>query len=225
MLTGALLWNIRTGSPWTSKSGVDVPVSPVIEGSATSSGKAKPTVSPGVDIDYGYATGTSESPQKEGKLSASAPSLERPVVIPTSFSSADAELIKESISKLIGAIKKSPENGALWADLGMKRKGIEDYEGAKDAYLYAQKLMPNNAVVADSLGVIYGDYLKDYNKAEQYFRLAIDLDSLTSYRYLRLFDLYRYALKDTKKAKAVLEEGLRAIPGNPSFSMLLETMD
>lgn len=225
MLVGALLWSIRTGPLWVKDSGVTTPISSTTEGStATSSEKAKIVVSPEVNLDYGYATKTPVTSPKEVKSPSPTPSLSRPIVIPASFSPTDASLAKESIVKLIDAIKKSPENGALWADLGFKRKGIEDYEGAKEAYSYSQKLMPNNAVVADSLGVIYGDYLKDYPKAEQQFRLAITLDPSASFLYIRLFEFYRYALKDDVKAKAILEEGLRAIPGETSFQALLETI-
>ena len=224
-LAGALLWSIRTGPLWVRESGTPMPPSsPASDTSATSSGEAKVVVSPGIDIDYEYATQTPAMPERETTLSASAPSLNRTIVIPASFSPADASLIKESIAKLVESIKKSPENGALWAEFGLKRKGIEDYEGAKEAYEYALKLMPNNAMVADSLGVIYGDYLKDYTKAVRYFRLAIDIDPSANYRYMRLFELYRYALKDNGKAKAILEEGLRAIPNEPSFQALLETV-
>ncbi len=221
ILVGALSWSIYKGPLWKKGSGDTVP-SPIVNDS--SKGEAK-IVSPGVNIDYGYTTKASSTPVKGVKPRVDAPSLNRQVVVPASFSSADTSLAKEHIGKLIDAIKKSPENGALWADLGMKRKGIEDYTGAREAYAYALKLMPNNAVVAENLGVIYSDYLKDYPKAEQYFRLSITLEPLVGYRYLRLFELYRYGLKDTGKAKAILEEGLKAIPGDPSLKVLLETMD
>src|SRR3989338_6703251 len=144
--------------------------------------------------------------------------------MPPSSPASDTSATSSGEAKLVQSIKKSPENGALWAEFGLKRKGIEDYEGAKEAYEYALKLMPNNAMVADSLGVIHGDYLKDYTKAVRYFRLAIDIDPSANYRYMRLFELYRYALKDNGKAKAILEEGLRAIPNEPSFQALLETV-
>lgn len=219
VLLGALSWNVYKGPLWNRDSRNEIPPSIV---TGTPNGEEAKMVSPG--IEYRYTTPASTTPQKEVKPRADIPSLNRLIVIPASFSPADASLIKEDIGKLIDAIKKSPENGALWATLGMKRKGIEDYEGAKEAYEYALKLMPNNAVVADSLGVIYGDYLKDYPKAEQHFRLALTLDPTASYLYMRLFEFYRYRVKDAGKAKAILEEGLRAIPGNSSLKTLLETM-
>ncbi len=176
-------------------------------------------------LEYGYMPKASTTPAHETQPSTAIPQLDRAVVIPTSFSEKDAFSAKASIGNLIEALKKDPKNGALWAELGMKRKGIGDYVGAKEAYEYAFKLMPNNAVVADNLGVIYGDYLKDYPKAEKYYRLAITLEPVLGYHYLRLFEFYRYITKDSAKARALLEEGLRSIPGEPSFKALLEELN
>ena len=227
VLAGFVLWSIYKGPLWVR--GVPISTFPpsIIPTATTSDNRKEGKIvgSPDVKIDYGYAQKATGTPQKAATLATDSPSLNRPIIIPASLSTADASLVKENIAKLIDAIKKSPENGALWADLGLKRKGIEDYEGAKEAYAYALKLMPENALVADSLGVIYADYLKDYPKAEQHFRLAITLDPSASYLYLRLFELYRYAIKDDGKAKAILEEGLLAIPWEPSCKVLLETLD
>ena len=226
-LAGFALWSIYRGPLWVrdgDEHTLATTTPAVVATTSNDNREAKIVGSPDVNIEYGYASEATGTPQKTLKLAADSPSLNRAIIIPASFSPADASLIKESIAKLITAIKKRPDNGALWAELGLKRKGIEDYEGAKEAYEYALKLMPNNAMVADSLGVIYGDYLKDYTKAVRYFRLAIDIDPSANYRYMRLFELYQYALKDNGKAKAILEEGLRAIPNEPSLQALLETV-
>lgn len=228
LLAGLVLWGIyngplwikRTASPGTSTA-TTTPATQIMSETA-SRGKADIS-SP--EIEYGYTTPASSTVGKVVKADKAYPSLDRPVVIPASFSPEDAALVRERINKLTTAIGETPSNGALWANLGMERKGIEDYTSAIDAYEYALKMMPNNAVVAENLGVLYGDYLRDYAKAEEYYRLALTIDANAPHRYLRLFDLYQYALKDTLKAKAVLEEGLRAIPGEPSLQALLETIE
>ncbi|MDO8594466.1 MAG: tetratricopeptide repeat protein [bacterium] len=215
VLVGALFWSIYKGPLWNRSSENVVPPSIVAD---TDKEEAK-TDSP--SIEYGYTTASSTLGKKSD---IPTPSLSRPIVIPKSFSSEIATLAKERIEALVNALKTSPENATLWGNLGMARKGIEDYEGSKEAYEYALKLQPNNSVFADNIGVIYGDYLKDYSRAEQHYRLAITLDPKAGYRYLRLFEFYRYLLNDMPKAKAILEEGLRAIPGDSSFTELLETM-
>lgn len=228
-LAGLVLWTIYNGPLWVRKvksaaelntATTTLPAIPITPSTA-SSGKADIS-SP--EIEYGYATPASPADAKGAVTGVAYPSLDRPIVIPASFSPEDATLIRERIKKLTDAILQAPSNGALWANLGLERKSIEDYTGAIEAYEYALKMMPNNAIVAENLGVLYGDYLRNYPKAEEYYRLAIAIDANAPHRYLRLFDLYQYALKDTEKAKAILEEGLRAIPGEPSLQALLETM-
>jgi len=217
ILAGAVFWTVRTGSLWKNSSQSTVPASIV---STPISGEAKLN-SPELKYGYVQASSTASAGVKPG---VSVPSLNRPLVIPKSFSPEIALSAKKNIETLIDALKKNSENATLWGELGMERKGIEDYEGAKEAYAYALKLQPNNAIFADNLGVIYGDYLKDYPKAEHYFLLAIKLDPKTEYRYLRALEFYQYALKDIPKAKAILKQGLVAIPGDVSFTTLLETL-
>ncbi len=216
VLVGAIFWSLYKGPLWNRDSGEDLP-SLSIESNILS-GEVDGD-SP--EMTYGYVKASST--QKDMKPTVGTPSLNRPIAIPKSFSPEMATSAKERIGAIIEMLKKNPENAVVWADLGMARKGIEDYEGSKEAYAYALKLQPNNSVVAENLGVIYADYLKDYPKAEQYFRLSITLDPSVGYRYLRLFEFYRYLLKDAQKAKAILEEGLRAIPNDPSLKVLLET--
>lgn len=174
-------------------------------------------------IDYGFEdTTSSSSPSTTRNIPA--PSLSRPIIIPKGFSPEDALLAKKDLEIAIDLLKNDPEKAKLWADLGQRRKGIEDYEGARDAYAYALALAPKYILAADSLGVLYASYLKDYQKAEQYFLLAIELDSTAHYEYLRLYELYHDIMKDNARARAILEKGLKAIPGEESFRVLLESL-
>lgn len=47
---------------------------------------------------------------------------------------------------------------------------------AEKYYLQAFKRAPGNPVISYNLGVIYGDYLKDFSKAAKYYRNYLDLD-------------------------------------------------
>lgn len=174
-------------------------------------------------IDYGFED-TASSSSLSVKSNIPAPSLSRPIIIPKGFSSEDALLAKKDLETAIDLLKNAPEKAKLWADLGQRRKGIEDYEGARDAYAYALALAPKYILAADSLGVLYASYLKDYQKAEQYFLLSIELDPTAHYEYLRLYELYHDSMKDNTKARAILENGLKAIPGEESFRVLLESL-
>lgn len=192
-----------------------------ISETASSTGKTDLVSVPGVDYGFEDTTSTSTSSVKPN---IPIPSLSRPIIIPKSFSPEDAILARKDIETAIDLVRNAPEKAKLWADLGQRRKGIEDYEGARDAYAYALALAPQYTLAADSLGVLHASYLKDYKKAEQYFLLAIELDPTAHYEYLRLYELYHDIMKDDIKAKAILEKGLKAIPGEASFNVLLESL-
>lgn len=174
-------------------------------------------------ITYGYASSSPSNPSNtELPKGIPIPDLDRPVTIPSYFLSDIAERAKADIAKISGALKENPSNAALWAELGLQRKEIEDYIGARDALLYAYALIPQNAVISDNLGVLYGYYLKDSRKAEEYFKKALELEPTIAYRYLRLYELYHDIVQDDKKTKAILERGLKAIPNHSGFTALLQ---
>ena len=175
-------------------------------------------------IQYGYTASASSSTPQDLPKGVTMPDLDHSVVIPKSFSPSIAASAREHIKKITSSLREKPGNAALWAELGLERSGIEDYEGAKNAYEYSFALSPYNSVVVDNLGVLYGSYLHDPKRAEQYFLKALDLEPETAFRYLRLFELNKDVLKDNAKAKAILEQGLKKDPGNSSFKALLESL-
>ena len=171
-------------------------------------------------IEYGFVGKSSSTPVVSGTKLPKAPSLTRPITPPSYFLAVIAASSTEKIRSIITAIKTEPGNAALWAQLGSYRKGIEDYVGAKEALEYSLALSPKNAVTTENLGVIYGDYLHDVGNAEKYYLKAIALEPDVSYRYLRLFELYINNRQDAK-AKAILEQGLKANPNDPSLTATL----
>ncbi|OHA20484.1 MAG: hypothetical protein A2849_00610 [Candidatus Taylorbacteria bacterium RIFCSPHIGHO2_01_FULL_51_15] len=177
---------------------------------------------PGIDYDFVEPTSTTSNATP---VKMRIPDLTRPIVVPKSFPPDVALAAENKLAATIDALKQDPNSTALWLDLGFHRKGIEDYEGARQAYAYALALTPTSALAADSLGVLYSTYLKEYPKAEQNFLLALKLDSTTPYRYLRLFEFYSETMNDGSKARAILEKGLKAIPGDASFTVLLESLN
>ena len=199
------------------------------KGKTTQSGENATTSPEGIitspeGLEYGYeATQATSTPQNLPK-GVKIPDLNRAVVIPADFLPDIRVSATAKIAKITTSLKENPANAALWAELGLQRNGIEDYEGARDAYEYALALLPSNAVVVENLGVLYGYYLKDLIKAEAYLLKAIELEPEVTYRYLRVFEFYKYVIKDNAKAKAILEKGLKISPGEPSFKTLLETL-
>ncbi len=216
LLIGITGWSMRSRLEKEAASPEPEPVS-----SATTLDQGNITTNaPG--IQYGYAAPT-DTKADHAPRGFPVPDLDRPIVIPASFLEENAARAKGEIQKLTAALKESPADGVLWGTLGLKRQGVEDYEGAREAYEYAFALSPRNGVTAENLGVLYGYYLHEPVKAEKYFRQALDIEPL-DYRYVRLYDLYKDIMKDTAKARAILEQGLREHPGNTSFKTLLGTL-
>ncbi len=175
-------------------------------------------------IDYEYQNASSSAPSVSSVKLPKAPSLDRPITPPAYFLPAVAASSTERILDTIKAIKAQPGNAGLWANLGFYRKGIEDYQGAKEALEYSLALNPRNAVVTENLGVIYGDYLHDAKNAEKQYLAAIKLEPNIGYRYLRLYELYETLMHDSVKAKAIVEQGLKVNPGDASLKALLESL-
>jgi len=215
LLIGIAVWSTRSRS-----GGEDTSFEPLPASATTIDQGNITTNSP--SIQYGYATSTSAKADRAPK-GTPAPDLGRPVIIPASFREETAARATEEIKRITADLREDPADGALWGMLGLKRQGIEDYEGAREAYEYAFALSPRNGVTAENLGVLYGYYLHEPQKAERYFLQALDIEPI-DYRYLRLYDLYKDIMKDTAKARAILEQGLKEYPGSASFKTLLENL-
>jgi len=99
--------------------------------------------------------------------------------------------------------------------LGLEKKGINDYEGARDAWERAGVVSPTNFISFNNLGDLYAYYLKDNKKAEENFLTAIKNGPNQIYIYRSLYEFYRYVVKDDAKAKAILQRGITA---NPNIS-------
>ena len=100
--------------------------------------------------------------------------------------------------------------------LGVYRKIIGDYEGAREVWEYASAIRPQNSVSFNNLGELYAYYLKNNKKAEENYAKAIENDPSAIYIYRNFFDFYRYFAKDTAKARAILEKGIAANPATSS---------
>lgn len=220
LIIGIAGWSIR--SRLANKDTLPASVPPPTATTTEEQGKLRVEVP---DIHYGFeAAKGGEAPTTVLSKGLSLPDLDQPVVIPRFFLPDVAARAVGEIQKLSAALRENPTNAALWGELGLKRKGIEDYNGARLAYEYSLALAPYNAVTADNLGVLYGYYLQEPKKAEENFLKALDIEPEMVFRYLRLYELYKDIFQDVVKAKAILEQGLQKHPGNPSFKALLEPL-
>ena len=120
-------------------------------------------------------------------------------------------------SKIVGLqtqIKADSTKLLPWIDLGMYQKMAGDYEGARISWEYVSKKAPTDFISRGNLGFLYAYHLKNNAMAEMYYKEAISKDPKQTYLYIQLAEVYRDVFKDMGKAKAIIEQGLKVLPGD-----------
>lgn len=140
------------------------------------------------------------------------PDLNRPIVFYADLPEDAKQIARQKIEESIMALKENPDLFNEWLALGVYRKIINDYEAAREIWEYAGYIRPMNGVSFANLGDLYAFYLKDNVKAEQNFLKALENDTSNINLYRSIYEFYRYAMNDEKKAKDILKEGIEANP-------------
>lgn len=117
-----------------------------------------------------------------------------------------------------GEVKANPDYFAGWLEVGMLKKVIGDFTGARDAWEYASIIRPLNSVSFANLGELYWRYLPDYSASEKNLRKALQNDPKDADLYITLAELYHYSIPDkAAQAPGILLEGLKVNPDNDSL--------
>lgn len=131
-------------------------------------------------------------------------------------------IVLSQMDKVIGELKKDSTNVNDWVMLGVHRKTIGDYEGARDAWEYAKALAPNEVVVYNNLGDLYHYYLKDYKKSEENWKKTIAIKSDYIQGYRGLIDLYKYSMTDKiGETPTLLKLGIAKNPNSVDLMVML----
>lgn len=129
------------------------------------------------------------------------------------------------INDLSETLRKDSSYSEGWIELGLSRKLLADYEGAKDAWEYAAFLSPTFHVPFHNLGFIYWQELKDFKKAEENYLKAVKNKPEDIQAYADLSDLYYFSLNDANKAKEILNQGIKANPNDLSLRNALDDLE
>lgn len=144
------------------------------------------------------------------------PDLNRPVTFDTKLVFTD-EVKSMITSKIIGLqsqIKADSSKLLPWIDLGMYQKMAGDYEGAKISWEYVSKRAPTDFISRGNLGFLFAYHLKNNAMAEMYYKEAISKDPKQTYLYIQLAEVYRDVFGDVSKAKGIIDQGLKVMPGD-----------
>lgn len=147
------------------------------------------------------------------------PSLNRKVIFGDSVNLTQEVrmMVTDKIVSLQSELTKDKTNLNNWVSLGLYQKMAGDYEGAVISWKYVGQVANKDFVSFGNLGDLYGYYLHDNGLAETYYKKAIENGPTQSYLYVQLAMLYKDVFSDMMKARAIIEEGLRRIPNNPSL--------
>jgi tetratricopeptide (TPR) repeat protein len=131
------------------------------------------------------------------------------------FTEEQLQKIYSTIGMHATAVKEQPRFFNGWIQIGVLKKVIGDFEGARDAWEYAGIIEPLNSLSFANLGELYWRYLHKYEKSEENFRIAIKHKPGDPFIYISLSELYSYSYKEKDDlADDVLIDGLDAIPGD-----------
>lgn len=96
-----------------------------------------------------------------------------PSYVPARVYLARLHLIDHNYTEVVPLLEEAaiadPTNAALLLDLGVGYRGTGEFEKARAAYEKAQELSPSSPEPLFNLGVLLGDYIKDYDAAIRAF--------------------------------------------------------
>ena len=120
------------------------------------------------------------------------------------------------------AVKENPDYFNGWIQIGLIKKVIGDYEGARDAWEYAGMIRLLSSTPFSNLGELYWRYLPNFPKSEANFKTAIKNNPTDEMVYISLSDLYFYSYAEKHGlADDILLQGLEK---NPNDINLLKTL-
>lgn len=160
-------------------------------------------------------------PPSERKLPP-APTLTRSTDFRADLSPEVKKITITNLEKAIDAIKKNPVDMNNWLELGLQRKALGDYEGAREVWEYTKALEPNNVVSWNNLGDLYNFYLKDYKKSEENWKKTVSLKPDYSQGYRGLYELYLYSMPEkVDQIPVILKQGIKDAPQATDLAVLL----
>lgn len=154
-----------------------------------------------------------------------APNLDRPYTPPSNLPASVQADSKKKVAEAVAQLKIDPNHLAYWLQLAIYRKGAADFVGAEEVWLYCTKVWPTDPISYENLADLYAFHLKQPTKAVEYWNKAIPLDKPNSIRlYLALATFQGINMSDKVAARATLEAGLKANPGNKDLQNALNNL-
>ena len=158
------------------------------------------------------------------KISAKVPDLSKPIEIKTEIPEEIKEKTISEIKAISESLKKDYNSLGLWLQLGLLRKSINDFDGAREAWEFASFVDPASSIPFHNLGFLYWQYLKDFKKSEDNYLKAIANNSKDMAAYVDLSNVYYFNLNDKNKAEEILIKGLEKNHNNQELLAALREL-
>ncbi|MBI4053853.1 MAG: hypothetical protein HY397_00820 [Candidatus Doudnabacteria bacterium] len=123
--------------------------------------------------------------------------------------------IKE-LEKRRQRVLDNPDNADAWFDFGYTKDFLNDHAGAVAAWEKSYELQPLSFLITGNLANTYQYFLRDFVKAEVYYKKTLELKPDLTGAYSGLLDLYRFNLPDKKDQVEPL--ALQAAENDPANS-------
>jgi tetratricopeptide (TPR) repeat protein len=94
------------------------------------------------------------------------------------------------------AVLQAPDDAQAWFLFGHTLEFLNDHAGAAAVWEKVYQLQPLNFVATLNLANVYQYFLKDYSRAEFYYKKTLELQSGLTAAYQGLIDLYAFNLKE-----------------------------
>ncbi len=146
----------------------------------------------------------------------SMPSLAHTIAFSDGVPAEVRALIEKNAAAIVNKLEQDPTQVSDWLQLALLYHTANDSKGAKEVWEFLVKVIPEDTTSYDNLGKLYHFNLKDYPKAESYFKQSIAIAPTSATSYFELFTLYRYSYKkETTAAVDILAVWAKAVPQSP----------
>ena len=143
------------------------------------------------------------------------------MVIPADYDEATRAVIQEKIDGIKKEYEEKPDIWEVWISIGGLKTLLKDYAGAIAAYRQSIVLYRENTLGYRGIAEVYNQNLKDYKKAEEYYKLALENNPGDVEVYITLAVLQYYRLNDAKAAETTFITGLARAQNNEEIIVRL----
>lgn len=143
------------------------------------------------------------------------------MAIPMDYDEATRAVIQEKIDGIKKKYEEKPDIWEIWISIGGLKTLLKDYDGAIAAYRQSIVLYRENPLGYRGIAEVYNQNLKDYKKAQEHYKLALEINPGDVEVYIALAVLQYYRLNDAQAAEKTFASGLARTQNNEEIMVRL----